>query len=147
MHGVQLTDAELARARRGGRDRRHLSAQQPLDRRRRCRRSTRFYASGVRVAIGTDSLASVEDLNLFDELAAVRRLAPGVPAPRILRSATLDGAAALGFGGELGHDCAGQARRAHRRPRPGRASRMWKNTGEGHRADASWLDDLTSAGL
>ena len=51
----------------------------------------RFYASGVRVAVGTDSLASVDDLNLFAELAEVRRLAPGVPAARILESATLAG--------------------------------------------------------
>jgi len=54
------------------------------------------------VAIGTDSLASVEDLNLFAEMAEVRRLAPSVPAARILQSATLAGAQALGFGTELG---------------------------------------------
>jgi cytosine/adenosine deaminase-related metal-dependent hydrolase len=62
----------------------------------------RFYASGVRVAIGTDSLASVEDLNLFAELAEVRRLAPSVPASRLLDSATRAGAEALGFASELG---------------------------------------------
>ena len=62
----------------------------------------RFYASGARVAIGTDSLASVEDLNLFSEIAAVRSIAQSVPADRILRSATLDGASALGFGRDLG---------------------------------------------
>jgi cytosine/adenosine deaminase-related metal-dependent hydrolase len=61
-----------------------------------------FYESGVRVALGTDSLASVENLSLFDELAAARRIAPRVPAGTLLRSATLDGAAALGFGVELG---------------------------------------------
>ncbi|HVD91825.1 MAG TPA: amidohydrolase family protein [Vicinamibacterales bacterium] len=61
-----------------------------------------FYASGVRVAVGTDSLASVEDLNVFAELAEVRRLAPSVHAAKILESATLAGAQALGFGGELG---------------------------------------------
>jgi cytosine/adenosine deaminase-related metal-dependent hydrolase len=61
-----------------------------------------FYASGVRIAVGTDSLASVEDLNLFSELAAVRRLAPDVPAARLLESATLHGAFALGFGSEYG---------------------------------------------
>jgi cytosine/adenosine deaminase-related metal-dependent hydrolase len=61
-----------------------------------------FYLSGARVAIGTDSLASVDTLSLFDEMAAVRRLAPGIPAGRILRSATLDGAIALGFGAALG---------------------------------------------
>lgn len=56
-----------------------------------------FYASGVRVAIGTDSLASVEDLSIFGELAALRQLAPRLPAARLLESATIHGAAALGF--------------------------------------------------
>jgi cytosine/adenosine deaminase-related metal-dependent hydrolase len=62
----------------------------------------RFYASGASVAVGTDSLASVGDLNVFMELAAMRRLAPSVPASRLLDSATRAGADALGFGGELG---------------------------------------------
>jgi aminodeoxyfutalosine deaminase len=60
------------------------------------------YAAGVPVAVGTDSLASVDDLNLFSELAEMRRLAPGVPARRLLESATLTGARALGFGDEYG---------------------------------------------
>ena len=67
-----------------------------------------FYASGVNVAFGTDSLASVEDLSVFGELAAARRLAPGVPAARLLESATLAGARALGFGGEFGSIEAGK---------------------------------------
>jgi 5-methylthioadenosine/S-adenosylhomocysteine deaminase len=54
------------------------------------------------VAVGTDSLASVEDLNLFAELAYMRKLAPGVAASRLLESATLAGAQALGFAGEFG---------------------------------------------
>ena len=62
----------------------------------------RFYASGVRVAIGTDSLASVEDLNVFAEMAAIRRLSSDVPARAILESATRIGAEALGFGSEFG---------------------------------------------
>ncbi|MGE0040200.1 MAG: amidohydrolase family protein [Vicinamibacterales bacterium] len=57
-----------------------------------------FYAAGLDVAVGTDSLASVDDLNLFSELAAMRWLAPDVPARRLLESATRTGAAALGFG-------------------------------------------------
>ena len=57
-----------------------------------------FYASGGRIAIGTDSLASVLDLNMFAEIAEVRRLAPLVPARRVLESATRIGAQALGFG-------------------------------------------------
>jgi cytosine/adenosine deaminase-related metal-dependent hydrolase len=101
VHGVQFTDAELSRLAAAGatvvtcpRSNRWTGAgTPPID---------RFYASGVRVAVGTDSLASVDDLNLFAELAEVRRLAPGVPAARILESATLGGAIALGFDSELG---------------------------------------------
>jgi cytosine/adenosine deaminase-related metal-dependent hydrolase len=61
-----------------------------------------FYASGVRVALGTDSLASGADLNLFGELRTLRELAPGVPASQLVRSATLAGAEALGLASELG---------------------------------------------
>lgn len=62
----------------------------------------RFYESGVAVAVGTDSLASVEDLNLFSELKAMRAIAPTVAAGKLLESATLVGARALGLDGELG---------------------------------------------
>lgn len=62
----------------------------------------RFYASGVNVAIGTDSLASVDTLNMFDELAALRRLAPEVEAARLLDSATRVGAESLGYGSDFG---------------------------------------------
>jgi aminodeoxyfutalosine deaminase len=61
-----------------------------------------FYESGVPVAFGTDSLASVADLDLFAELREARRIAPGIPARRLLESATLVGATALGFSGEFG---------------------------------------------
>jgi cytosine/adenosine deaminase-related metal-dependent hydrolase len=61
-----------------------------------------FYASGCRVAVGTDSLASVEDLSVFAELAELRRLAPDVPARRLLESATMGGARALGLAGTFG---------------------------------------------
>jgi cytosine/adenosine deaminase-related metal-dependent hydrolase len=56
----------------------------------------------VGVAFGTDSLASVADLNLFSELKEARRIAPRVPAGRLLESATLIGARALGFGDDFG---------------------------------------------
>jgi cytosine/adenosine deaminase-related metal-dependent hydrolase len=101
VHGVTFTDAELARLAAAGstvvacpRSNRWTGAGVPP--------IERFYASGVRVAAGTDSLASVDDLNLFAELAEIRRLAPSVPAARILDSATLAGAQALGFDSELG---------------------------------------------
>jgi cytosine/adenosine deaminase-related metal-dependent hydrolase len=101
VHAVQLDEAELSRA--AGRGATIVTCPRsnawigvgnpPVD---------RFYASGARVAVGTDSLASVGDLNLFMELAAMRRLAPAVSASRLLDSATRAGADALGFGGELG---------------------------------------------
>jgi len=101
VHGVQFADDELRRLAACGatvvacpRSNRWTGAGVPP--------ISRFYGAGVRVAIGTDSLASVEDLNLFSEMAEVRRVAPDIPARRILRSATLDGAIALGFGSELG---------------------------------------------
>ncbi len=101
VHGVQLTDEELAALATARatlvtcpRSNRWTGAgDPPID---------RFYASGVRVAIGTDSLASVADLNLFAEMAQVRRLAPSVPARMILESATKTGARALGFDNNLG---------------------------------------------
>jgi cytosine/adenosine deaminase-related metal-dependent hydrolase len=61
-------------------------------------RVSHFYAARVPVAIGTDSLASVASLNLFDELAEMRRIAPDVTAASLLESATRVGAEALGFG-------------------------------------------------
>lgn len=62
----------------------------------------RFYWSGVKVAIGTDSLASVDDLSIFAELKTMRWIAPSVPARELLDSATRQGAEALGLGSELG---------------------------------------------
>ena len=101
VHAVQLADAELDRLARAGativacpRSNRWTGAGVPP--------IARFYASGARVAVGTDSLASVEDLNVFNELQAMRRIAPEVPARTLLESATIHGAAALGFGDELG---------------------------------------------
>ena len=67
-----------------------------------------FYDVGVHVAFGTDSLASVDDLNMFSELAAARRLVPQLPARALIHSATLTGARALGFGDELGSIEAGK---------------------------------------
>jgi cytosine/adenosine deaminase-related metal-dependent hydrolase len=70
-------------------------------------RLSHFYAAGIPVAVGTDSLASAPTLNLFDELAEMRRLAPEVSAATLLESATRVGADALGFG-DFGTIRAGQ---------------------------------------
>ena len=51
---------------------------------------------------GTDSLASVSTLSMFDELAELRRVAPEIAAASLLESATRVGARALGLDGEYG---------------------------------------------
>jgi cytosine/adenosine deaminase-related metal-dependent hydrolase len=61
-----------------------------------------FFESGVRIAVGTDSLASVPDLNVFAELEEMRRLAPALPARLLIESATINGARALGFDADFG---------------------------------------------
>jgi cytosine/adenosine deaminase-related metal-dependent hydrolase len=101
VHGVQLTEAELSRIAKVGatvvtcpRSNVWVGVGDPP--------IERFLASGVRLALGTDSLASCPDLNLFAELAELRRLAPRAPARRLLAAATQSGADALGLGTELG---------------------------------------------
>ena len=101
VHGVQMTAADLQRlAARGTtlvtcpRSNGHTGAGAPP--------IQEFYDSGVRVAVGTDSLASAPDLNVFAELATMRALAPRVPAASLLESATREGARALGFDARYG---------------------------------------------
>jgi cytosine/adenosine deaminase-related metal-dependent hydrolase len=107
VHGVQFTSEDLARVKAAG---------SPLV---ACPRSNvyvgvgapplaSFYAAGIPVAFGTDSLASVADLNMFAELAEARRIAPAVPARDLLRSATLIGARALRYGEQYGSIEAGK---------------------------------------
>lgn len=101
VHAVQCSGDDLARLRARGativscpRSNRYVGVGDPP--------IEAFYAMGVSVAFGTDSLASVEDLNMFAELAVARRLAPRVSARDLLRSATLCGARALGFDARFG---------------------------------------------
>jgi aminodeoxyfutalosine deaminase len=108
VHGVQMTRGDLARLAERGvtlvtcpRSNAHTGAGAPP--------VADFYTSGVRVAIGTDSLASTPDLNVFSELRELRRLAPSVPAGRLLDSATQQGARALGFHDEFGTIEAGKS--------------------------------------
>ncbi|MGH9159075.1 MAG: amidohydrolase family protein [Vicinamibacteraceae bacterium] len=109
VHGVQLEEVELATLAKSGvtlvtcpRSNQWVGVgSPPID---------RFRASGVRLAVGTDSLASVPDLDLFAELAELRRLAPSVAATELLRWATINGARALGFD-ELGAIAPGRVAR------------------------------------
>jgi cytosine/adenosine deaminase-related metal-dependent hydrolase len=101
VHGVQMSPADLACLAAHGTtlvtcprsNVRTGAGVPPID---------EFYRSGVRVAIGTDSLASTPDLNIFTELAELRRLAPAVPASQLLDSATREGARALAFEADYG---------------------------------------------
>jgi len=110
VHGVQMTESDLQKlAARGAtlvtcpRSNGHTGAGAPP--------IADFYASGVHVAIGTDSLASAPDLNVFAELATMRALAPDVPAASLLESATIEGARVLGFDADYGTIEPGKAAR------------------------------------
>jgi aminodeoxyfutalosine deaminase len=101
VHGVQMTTPDLDRlVARGStvvacpRSNFHTGAGAPP--------IEDFYNYGVNVAVGTDSLASAPDLNVFAELATMRALAPTVSAGALLDSATRQGARALGFDADYG---------------------------------------------
>jgi cytosine/adenosine deaminase-related metal-dependent hydrolase len=65
-------------------------------------------ASGVNVAIGTDSLASNDDLNVFAELSALRAIVPEVSPRTLLAVATINGTRALRVEPEFGAIGAGR---------------------------------------
>jgi len=69
----------------------------------------RLVRAGVNICLGTDSLASVHkprrqsvELNLFEEMRALAKNEPSLSARKIVRMATLNGARALGLGGQIG---------------------------------------------
>jgi aminodeoxyfutalosine deaminase len=57
---------------------------------------------GVNVAMGTDSLASNDSLSILDEMRFLFQSRKDLKCAEILRMATVNGSAALGFGGALG---------------------------------------------
>ena len=69
-------------------------------------------AQGIPVALGTDSLASAPDLDLFAEMAALIADHPGLSPAAVLRLATLNGAHALGLADRLGSLAPGKLARA-----------------------------------
>ncbi len=106
------------------------------------------FAAGVRVAAGTDSLASVDDLDMFQELAALRRLAPGVPAMTLLEAATHGGAEALGFD-DLGALAPGRSSRALVVDLPADVRDVlgaadWLVSGQPSHARRRWLDECVA---
>lgn len=103
------------------------------------------FASGARIAIGTDSLASVDDLNMFAELRALRRIAPSVPAAKLLEAATLGGARGLGCEG-LGRLGPGATSRAVVRVPPVGVADVeeWLVADAADTADLRWLDEIVA---
>jgi aminodeoxyfutalosine deaminase len=68
-----------------------------------------FLANGVRVCLGTDSLASNPDLDILAEARFVRSRYPDFPGDQLLRMITLSGAEALGWADECGSLEAGKS--------------------------------------
>lgn len=61
-----------------------------------------FIDAGVRITIGTDSLASNNGLSILEELITISKHAPEIPLNTLLKWATWNGAAFLGFENVLG---------------------------------------------
>lgn len=64
-------------------------------------------AAGVNLALGTDSLASNVDLNLFNEMSVLAATLPGLDPEAIFHMATMGGARALGLADHFGCLAAG----------------------------------------
>lgn len=70
---------------------------------------TQFQARGVNIALGTDSAASNNNLDMVEEMRTAALIAKGITddscalkAPEVLAMATINGANALGLGAEIG---------------------------------------------
>ncbi|RRQ22943.1 TRZ/ATZ family hydrolase [Thiohalobacter thiocyanaticus] len=108
VHMTQLTDDEIARLAETGSHVVHCPESNLKLASGFCP-TARLEAAGVNLALGTDGAASNNDLDLFSEMRtaallgkAVSKDATALPAHRVLRMATLNGARALGLGAETG---------------------------------------------
>lgn len=58
---------------------------------------------GLKICVGTDSLASCPDLNLVDDLVLMQETSPDFTLHELIQIATSNGAAALGLGSHFGN--------------------------------------------
>ena len=65
--------------------------------------------AGINVCIGTDSPASNPSLSILDELRFLHQRHPDVAAHDLMAMGTIRGAAALGYGDEVGSLTVGKA--------------------------------------
>ncbi|MHB8844638.1 MAG: amidohydrolase family protein [Nitrospirota bacterium] len=103
VHAVQADDRDILIIKRSGASIAHCPrsnsalkvGKMPL---------VKFLRAGIPVGLGTDSLASVSSLNLWDEMRYAARIhkASGVTPVDIMTMATLGGARALGMDREIG---------------------------------------------
>ena len=144
VHGTQLDTAQLRRLAASGatlvlcaRSNQRVGAGRPPVR--------QAFAAGVRIAVGTDSLASVEDLNVFAEMAFLHAIAPDVPSSRLLEAATRGGAQALGCAA-LGVLAPGATSRAIVRTPPAGVQdvEQWLVADAADTGDLRWLDELVA---
>jgi len=98
----------------------------------------RLLSSGIPVALGTDSLASAPDLDLFAEMAALRQEHPGLPPAAVLRMGTFNGARALGLEEMFGAVAAGKSARLIHVPVPPGEDPLEVVTGGP--ASVAWVD-------
>jgi aminodeoxyfutalosine deaminase len=63
---------------------------------------TRMLDKGIRPCLGTDSLASNDSLNMFDEMKFTAEVFPGISPKEILAMATVNGSIALGVNKHAG---------------------------------------------
>ena len=108
VHMTQLDDAEIQQIADAGVNVAHCPESNPKLASGFCP-VARLDAAGVNVALGTDGAASNNDLNLFGEMRSAALLgkalandATVLPAHRVLRMATLNGARALGLDSQIG---------------------------------------------
>ncbi len=108
VHMTQLTDTEIEAVGRAGAQVVHCPESNLKLASGMCR-AAELIDAGVNVALGTDGAASNNDLDMLGELKTAALLGKGVagdpsalPAHRVLRAGTLNGARALGLEEQIG---------------------------------------------
>jgi len=96
IHSVQVDDSDVTLLRKAGASVAHCPRSNAAHRHGRAPFSE-FRAAGIPVGLGTDSVVSVEDLDLWAEARAA-----GLSGSDALRALTIEGARALGWETEIG---------------------------------------------